>query len=98
MFRLLLPSIVTFAITALALIILTVFLIRNTEDNEAKRIIKKIAIWLIGLGFAGWCSYVINIASVNSIPRNDPDRKAQEEGINNFQEKMQHDAAQPKVK
>lgn len=98
MFRLLLPSIVTFAITAIALIILAVFLIRNTEDDEAKRIIKKIAWWLLGIGLAGWLAYVINICSVNSIPRSDPDRKAQEEGINNFQEKMQHDAAEPKVK
>lgn len=97
MFRLLLPSIISLAVFAIGLVLLCVFLLRNfSDDREVKKTIKKIAWTIFGFGFAGWVIYIINIASVNEIPRNDPDRKAQEQGINNFQEKMQHDAAEPK--
>lgn len=96
MFRLLLPSIVEMTIFVIILILIRVISFSKIKDGYLRKTIRNILWFVFMIFFVGWIIYVINIASVNEIPRSDPDRKAQEQGINNFQEKMQHDAAQPK--
>ena len=95
MIRLLLPSLLGFAFFLTALW-LGYFLLKRyikSEDEQTKAITKSIA-WIITiLVSAFFAFYIINIASVNEIPRNEIDRSAQTEGIRNFEDRMIKDAS-----
>lgn len=101
----LLPYIVgmisTISIIWLAYFIIVKYVIIHIDGEDdktkAKKTTRQIATIITALVFAGFILYAGNMASVNDIPRNEIDRSGLEQGKNNFEEKIQKDANQPKT-
>lgn len=67
------------------------------EVDSTKKVVRTIATIVSVLLFVGFFLFVINMASVNEMPRTELDQSGLEQGKSNFQERMNKDANQPKV-
>jgi amino acid permease len=92
MLRLLLPSIIGLVFFILTLCFGYLMILKHsTIEQEMLQKIKKIFFSIALLVLLFFVFYVINIVSVNEIPRAAPDRSAQEEGKQNFEERLLKD-------
>ena len=100
MLRLLLPSIMEL-FGALTLIWFLCFIIMNyvivyIDETERKNVLSVATIVSL-ITIVGFIIYMVNIASVNEIPRAELDRSGMEQGQSNFQDRMDKDANQTKI-
>ncbi len=92
MFRLILPSLIGLVFFLLTLWFGYFMILKNsTLEGDNLQKIKKLflTITLAAILFSAF--YVLNMLSVNDIPRTVPDRSAQEEGKQNFEDRLLKD-------
>lgn len=98
MFRLLLPTLVVI-FCSIGGIWGAYFYLRSLfkQDKEIAGIVKKTCIAITTIILISFVIYVINIASVNEIPREEIDRSALEQGKDNFEQQILQQANKPKI-
>lgn len=94
MIRLLLPSLITMVGVFTTLLILY-FAIKkyvlsslDTEQGKSEKLLKTIFLLFATIITVCYIFYVLQIVSVNEIPRAEPDRSAQQKGKQNFEERL----------
>lgn len=94
--RLIWPKLIGLIITLIVIYTLVRVLIKTTEDEEFKTIVRKAGKWtgyaLIFIFFI----WMIKVASINEVPRATIDRTNTEHSKKSFEERMERDAAQPR--
>ncbi len=92
MIQLLVPAILEFIFFIIIIwVVYSIIMTYVKLENPSKNPIKKIC-WIVTfLASLLFVFYVINISSVNEVPRTEIDRSAQQEGKQNFEDRLAKD-------
>ena len=96
--RALMPQIMSVLMFLTLLWIIVYVLLKNIPDAGTKRMVKKIALAITAVVLIGFVIFATKFTVVNEIPRSTIDRSGTQEGRDNFQRKMEEEAAKPIIK